>query len=70
MLDVGCGIGGSSRYLARKYGCEARGVTLSREQQKRATELAKEAGLDDSVSFDVCDALDLIFPDNSNLVWS
>ena len=29
MVDVGCGIGGSSRYIARKYGCSARGITLS-----------------------------------------
>ena len=29
MVDVGCGIGGSSRHIARKYGCAARGITLS-----------------------------------------
>lgn len=29
MVDVGCGIGGSSRHIARKLGCSARGITLS-----------------------------------------
>ena len=29
VVDVGCGIGGSSRHMARKYGCGARGITLS-----------------------------------------
>lgn len=29
MVDVGCGIGGSSRHISRKFGCEARGITLS-----------------------------------------
>lgn len=29
MIDVGCGIGGSSRYICSKYGCSGEGVTLS-----------------------------------------
>ena len=29
MVDVGCGIGGSSRHIARRLGCAARGITLS-----------------------------------------
>lgn len=29
MVDVGCGIGGSSRHLSRKYSCKAQGITLS-----------------------------------------
>lgn len=29
MVDVGCGIGGSSRHIARKFGCRAEGITLS-----------------------------------------
>jgi tocopherol O-methyltransferase len=26
MVDVGCGIGGSSRHIARKFGCAATGT--------------------------------------------
>lgn len=29
MLDVGCGIGGSSRHIAQKFNCKATGITLS-----------------------------------------
>ncbi len=28
-VDVGCGIGGSSRHIAAKYGSSGKGVTLS-----------------------------------------
>jgi tocopherol O-methyltransferase len=29
MVDVGCGVGGSSRHLSRKFGCSATGISLS-----------------------------------------
>ena len=68
VLDVGCGIGGSSRILARDYGFSVTGITLSPQQVKRATELTAE-GLD--AKFMVNDALNMSFPDNSfDVVWS
>lgn len=71
MVDVGCGIGGSSRHIARKYGCTAQGITLSPYQANRGNELAVEQGLDDKVSFQVADALNQPFEDNSfDLIWS
>jgi tocopherol O-methyltransferase len=71
VVDVGCGIGGSSRHIARKFGCQAKGITLSPYQASRGNELAKEQGLADSTSFQVADALDQPFDDNSfDLVWS
>ena len=71
VVDVGCGIGGSSRHIARKFGCEAKGITLSPYQAARGNELAKEQGLSDKTSFQVADALDQPFEDNSfDLVWS
>lgn len=45
-LDVGCGLGGSSRYLTRKYGATSVGITLSPVQVKRAQELTAAQGLD------------------------
>ena len=68
VLDVGCGIGGSSRILAKAYGFETTGVTISPKQVQRATELTPE---DVTAKFQVDDALNLSFPDNSfDVVWS
>jgi hypothetical protein len=53
MVDVGCGIGGSSRHIARKYGCSARGITLSPVQAARANAISGKEGLGDRVSFQV-----------------
>ncbi|KAJ7978873.1 Gamma-tocopherol methyltransferase [Quillaja saponaria] len=71
IIDVGCGIGGSSRYLAKKFGAEGQGITLSPVQAERANALAAADGLADKVSFQVADALDQPFPDGQfDLVWS
>jgi len=71
IVDVGCGIGGSSRHLAKKFNCQAQGITLSPYQAKRGNELAKEQGLAGQCSFQVADALDMPFESNSfDLVWS
>jgi MPBQ/MSBQ methyltransferase len=68
LLDVGCGIGGSSRILARDYGFSTTGITISPQQVRRARELTPE-GL--TAKFQVDDALALSFPDNSfDVVWS
>lgn len=68
LLDVGCGIGGSTRILARDYGFSTTGITISPQQVRRARELTP-TGLD--AKFQVDDALNLSFPDNSfDVVWS
>ncbi|MGB0563260.1 MAG: methyltransferase domain-containing protein [Spirulinaceae cyanobacterium] len=68
LLDVGCGIGGSSRILAKDYQFDVTGVTISPEQVKRAQELTSEGV---TAQFKVDDALNLSFPDASfDVVWS
>ncbi len=52
-IDVGCGIGGSTRHIARRFGCKGTGITLSPYQRKRAEDISGEAGLGDKVSFQV-----------------
>ena len=68
VLDVGCGIGGSSRMLAREYGFAVTGITISPQQVRRAQELtAPEV----NARFQVDDALALSFHDASfDVVWS
>ncbi|KAL2329813.1 hypothetical protein Fmac_017394 [Flemingia macrophylla] len=71
IVDVGCGIGGSSRYLAKKYGATSVGITLSPVQAQRANDLAAAQELAHKVSFQVADALEQPFPDGQfDLVWS
>jgi MPBQ/MSBQ methyltransferase len=68
VLDVGCGIGGSARILARDYGLEVLGISISPIQIERARSLTPP-GL--SCRFAVMDALALELPDQSfEAVWS
>lgn len=71
ILDVGCGIGGSTLYLASKYRATATGITLSPVQAARAADRATTAGLEEHVQFQVANALAMPFADDSfDLVWS
>lgn len=76
ILDVGCGIGGSSLYLAEKFQAAVTGITLSPVQAARATERAQTAGMQSgssgaSAQFQVADALNMPFASSSfDLVWS
>lgn len=71
ILDVGCGIGGSSLYLAEKFNACATGITLSPVQAARATQRAQEANWGTRVQFQVADALEMPFGDDSfDFVWS
>jgi tocopherol O-methyltransferase len=71
ILDVGCGIGGSSLYLAQKFGARVTGITLSPVQANRAQERARAAGLGSTTGFQVANALEMPFADNSfDFVWS
>ena len=72
VLDVGCGIGGASRHLAKGFGVgtDVTGITLSPKQVQRATDLAAQQGIP-NVNFRVMNALAMEFPDNSfDLVWA
>ena len=70
VLDVGCGVGGSSLWLARKFDCSVLGLTISPVQAAMATEMAGAEGLSDRVRFEVSDAnhLDLA-PESFDVVW-
>ncbi len=71
VLDVGCGIGGPSRFLAKAFGCRVTGLDLTAEFVEVANMLAHRTELAGKVTYRQGDALDLPFPDASfDLVWS
>lgn len=65
VLDLCCGMGGPSRYLAHNYGCRVTGVDLTAGRIEGARRLTKLAGLEDRVIFKNANALDLPFADAS-----
>lgn len=65
ILVVGCGTGGNSCYLADKYGCQIVGIDTAEHMIEHAQERAKTLQLADQVIFQVGDAYNLEFPDNS-----
>ena len=70
VLDVGCGMGGSSLELARR-GCHVLGVTLSPVQQAWATMSAAVRGLRSRARFRCLDAERLTLPPASlDVMWN
>jgi len=70
VLDAGCGIGGSSVFLATALGCNVTGITLSERQVQQATEIAKQKRVKQLVDFKVMDYCATNFPDASfDVVW-
>lgn len=65
VLDVGCGIGTPGVRAARTTGARVTGVTISKEQVKRANALAAAEGLADLVRFEHADAMALPFAPES-----
>ena len=47
VLDVGCGVGGPQRALAKKFGSSITGLNISEYQLSKCEEYNKESGLDD-----------------------
>jgi cyclopropane fatty-acyl-phospholipid synthase-like methyltransferase len=70
VLDAGCGIGGSSFYLAKNIGCKCIGITLSEKQVAKANNLASKKGLNHLVQIKAMPYLHTTFPDASfDVVW-
>jgi tocopherol O-methyltransferase len=70
VLDVGCGLGGSSLWLARHLGCSVLGITISPVQAAAAAGRARQEGLDRRARFAVVDANRLDLPSASfDAVW-
>ncbi len=63
VLDVGCGIGGSSRFAAHTYGCRVTGVDLTEEYVATGNALCGWVGLQDRVTLTQSNVLALQLPD-------
>jgi ubiquinone/menaquinone biosynthesis C-methylase UbiE len=71
VLDVGSGVGGPSRCIAREFGCRVIGIDLTDEYCRVAMMLAERVALSHLVSYRQGDALNLPFPDETfDVAWT
>jgi tocopherol O-methyltransferase len=68
ILDIGCGFGGTSIYLAKHYGASATGITISPVQVEMANLAAAKANLD--AKFHLMDAEAMQFDKPFDVLWS
>ena len=64
VLDVGCGVGVTPVYIAKKVGCRVLGVDIKAKMVERSEERAQREGVADLTEFKIADAQDLPFEDN------
>lgn len=71
VLDAGCGVGGSSIFLAKKYGCRVVGITLSQKQMMKAKANAIKHQVNHLTDFQVMDFTRTSFENNTfDVVWA
>jgi len=68
ILDIGCGMGGSSLFLARNYNATVTGITISPVQVEMATAAAARERID--VKFLLMDAEAMNFKKQFDVLWS
>jgi len=64
-LDVGCGIGGTSRFVASRFGCRVTGIDLTPEFVSTGQSLCDWVGLSEQVELHQGDATAMPFTDES-----
>jgi 27-O-demethylrifamycin SV methyltransferase len=70
ILDVGCGDGQNSCFLAERYSCHVVGISTGREGVERARQLSSRRGLSRRAVFEVRDGMDNGFPAGAfDRVW-
>jgi tocopherol O-methyltransferase len=67
ILDVGCGVGGSSIWMAEKLGAATVGITISAVQLEIAKKLAKEKSVNSK--FLLMNAEEMQFGETFDVVW-
>ncbi len=71
VLDAGCGVGGSSLWLAQARGANVVGITPVASQVARARSFARTRKLSDRIAFEQADYTNTLFPAASfDVVWA
>ncbi|HQV00578.1 MAG TPA: methyltransferase domain-containing protein, partial [Bacteroidia bacterium] len=71
VLDAGCGVGGSSVFLAKNFGCKTTGITLSDKQVQTCFSNAIKCGVAHLSHFEKQNYLNTHFADNTfDVVWA
>jgi ubiquinone/menaquinone biosynthesis C-methylase UbiE len=65
VLDVGCGLGGASRFAAQQYGCRVTGIDVTPEYVETGTTLCVWVGLDGRVRLEHGDGTALRYADDA-----
>jgi ubiquinone/menaquinone biosynthesis C-methylase UbiE len=63
ILDIGCGVGGPARYLAKRFGCEVDGIDITPAFVDAAIRLTADLGLSDVVRIRHGDGMVLPYAD-------
>jgi arsenite methyltransferase len=64
VLDIGCGVGATACYIAKRYGCKVVGIDISDKMLDWAKKRAKREKVEQIVEFRIADAQSLPFKDD------
>jgi len=71
VLDVGCGLGGTARFLAEQYTCNVAGIDLTEEYISVGKRLTELVGLSNRVELRQGSALEIPYEDERfDVVWT
>lgn len=65
VIDIGCGPGETTIYIAKKYGCHVTGIDIMPEMIKQAKENAIKKKVSHLTKFETVDAMAPVYPDTS-----
>jgi cyclopropane fatty-acyl-phospholipid synthase-like methyltransferase len=70
ILDAGCGIGGSTIWIAKHHNNQVTAITISQQQAQYASKHAKRHGISKKVTFKVSDFCSTPFEDETfDVIW-
>jgi len=71
VLDIGCGLGGTARYIAKEYKCTVKGIDLTEEYISVGTKLSELVNLNGRVELRCGSAVELPYEDEHfDVVWT